>query len=298
MQTAWGRTFTIDSNSSTTYSDFPASVSNACAGSFPCGMGDGQIVRVQVASVESDGDLLAAQITYIQAASQQTVVGTIVGIPPLPLPAGETIIELVLHQNPAAISGIPLGGIANVAVWAPGSGSNTPTTFSIDADGFTIPSGYTFASSNDLAVGQTVQVTLALGSLQLPAAPTTSLGGWGPPPQFSFTASNLQLEPSQLTGTVSVIGSSGFTLEYIYSPCWRPGDVVTCNVIAAVPLNVDTTSQTTYQGFTPDDLSGVALNDWVSVNGWLFPPNSMAANPVNTPTIVAQTVALHPGGWF
>jgi hypothetical protein len=292
MQTPWGKSFTIDTNNSTTYNDFPTSACSAAG--FSC-IAQGEIVRVQVSSVEIGGDLLAAQVTYIQASSQQTVVGTIVGIPPLPLPAGETIINLILHQNPTASTSLPVGGIASVAVWAPGTGGHTATTFSVDADGFTIPSGYTFASSNDLTVGQTVQVTIVSGSLQPPTAPGNG-GGWGPPAELSFTASNLQLEPSQLTGTVSAVGSSGFTLEYTPSPCAPEPPV--CNVIAPPELfNVQTTSQTTYQGFTSDDLSGVAVNDWVSVSGWLFPPNG-AANVVLPPTVVAQTVTLHSGGWF
>lgn len=295
VRTAWGRTFTIDSNSSTTYNDFPATVNNACIASLlPCGLADGQIVQIQVAGVESDRELLAAQVTFVQAASQQTVVGTIVSIPALPLPAGETIIKVILHQNPTASTNLPVGGIASVAVWAPGTSGETATTFSIDANGFTIPAGYTFASPSDLIVGQTVQVTLASGSL---TAPTVSplRAGWGPPSEFSFAASNLQLEPSQLTGTVSAISSSGFTFGYTWSPC-----APVCDVLGIKSFNVESTSQTSYQGFSPDDLSGVAVNDLVSVNGWLFPPSAVIITPglSNPPNVVAQTVTLHSGGMF
>ena len=154
VRTAWGKTFTIDTNSSTTYNDFPPGpcATGVCNVVGPCSTANfsclavGQIVRVQVSSVETDGDLLAAQITYIQASSQQTVTGTIVDIPPLPLPTGETVIDLILHQNPTASSGLPLGGIASVAVWASGISGETATTYSIDADGFTLPSGYAFTS--------------------------------------------------------------------------------------------------------------------------------------------------------
>lgn len=293
VQTAWGKTFTIDTNSSTTYNDFPPQVNNICAASFYCGLFDEQIVQIQVASVESDGDLLAAQVTYIQAAGQQTVVGTIVAIPPLPLPTGETMIQIILHQNPTASTNLPVGGMANVAIWAPGTGGQTATTYSIDANGFTIPSGYTFASSSNLTVGQTVQVTVAAGSLQPPTAPA-SQGGWGPPPKLTFTASSLQLEPSQLTGTVNEVDSSGFTLEYDILPC------TLCSAVALESFNVESTSQTTYLGFTPDDLSGVAVQDVVSVSGWLFSPNVVAdnTNSPNSPRVVAQTVTLHPDGMF
>ena len=284
LQTPDGRTFTVSTSGSTAYSDFPASACSAAG--FSC-IAKGEIVQVQVSSVQTGCILLAAQITYTQASSQQTVVGTIVAIPPLPLPAGETIIQLILHQNPTASTGLPVGGMASVAVWASGSGSNTPTTFSIDANGFTIPSGYSFANSNDLAVGQTVQVTVAPGSLQPPTTPIWP-GGWGPPVEFSFTASNLQLEPSQVTGSVSDIASSTFTLSYLFEP------VPVLPLGRLIQYDVQTTSQTTYQGFTTNDFSGLAGSDLVSVNGWLFPAGGSSSLPV----IVAQNVVLHSNGLY
>ena len=264
LQTPDGRSFTIATSNSTTYNDFPAS---ACSASgFAC-IAKGEIVQLQIASVESGPILVAGQVTYVQPSTTQTVVGTIIAIPPLPLPAGETDLQVILHQNPTAAAGLPLGAMALVSVWSPTSGSKTPATFSIDANGFTIPSTYTFASSNDLAVGQTVQFTVAPGTLQ-PASDSGGSTGWAAPPEPSFTASALQLEPSQITGSISAItaSSSSFTLNTIFAP------------VPVVPLgrllqyNVQTTAQTTYQGFTTDDFGGLATNDWVSLNGWVFPP--------------------------
>jgi hypothetical protein len=299
LTTPDGRSFTISTSSSTAYDDFPTS--SCSAASFSC-IAQGEIVQVQVSSVlassaQTGGILAAAQITYTQAPSQQTVVGTIVAIPPLPLPAGETIIQIMLHQNPTASTSLPPGAVALVAVWSPQSGSNTPTAFSIDANGFNIPSGLTFASPNDLAVGQTVQVTVALGTLQPPnAVPPATLPGWGPPPEPTFTASSLQLEPGPLTGTVSAVGSSGFTLEFTFSPC-STGPVV-CNVVGLETFNVESTSQTTYQGFTPESFSGLADKDLVSVSGWLFPQNGILDPAIGPPIVVAQTITLHSSGVY
>ena len=170
------------------------------------------MVKVQVSSVAGGSVLTASQVAYVQEASAQTVEGTIIRIPPLPLPAGETVIQLILHRSPNGDTSLPLGGMATVAVWAPASGSNPATTFSIDNSGFTIPSGLTFASANDLTVGQTVQVTVTPGSL-------TSKGGgpgnngWGPPHSVSFTASNVELEPSQITGWVTGVDSRRLELH-------------------------------------------------------------------------------------
>ena len=227
-------------------------------------------------------------MTYLQAASQQTVQGTIVGMAQSQVvPNSTTIIQLILHNNPSNSTSLPLGGAASVTI-ANGA------TFSIDANGFAIPSGLTFSGVNSLAVGQTVQVNVASGSLTPPTVPPTALG-WGPPVQLSFTTNNVQLEPSQITGTVFYLGSGGFTLSLLPNIFSGPPSAT------ALPLPqsiVETTSQTTYQGLSPDSFSGLALGDTVSVSGWLFPQNGGLDPAVGPPLIVAQTVTLHAGGLF
>jgi hypothetical protein len=284
MLTVDGRTFTIDSNSSTTYADFPSS---ACSTESLSCVADAQSVQVQVAGVQSDGTLLAGQVAYVQASSQQTVVGTIVAIPPLPLPAGETIIQLVLHRSPTSSTSLPLGGVASVAVWSSGS---TPTAFSIDSNGFTIPSGFTFNQTN-LWVGQTVQVTVSPGTLQAPTGFGVQ-GAWGPPAQISFTASSVQLEPGQITGSIASVGTGSFGLG-VYPSFFAPAFPT-----FQAESTVETTAQTTYQGFSTDSFSGLATGDVVSVNGWLFPQAGILDPAVGPPIIVAQTVKMHLGGMY
>ncbi|MGB8030281.1 MAG: hypothetical protein WCF30_11520 [Terracidiphilus sp.] len=288
MQFPWGPSPTLAVNSSTTYNNFPAS---ACATPSIACLAQGQIVKVQISGVGGNYlPLTVSQVTYVQQASAQTVEGTIVAIPPLPLPVGETILRVILHQNPTASTSLPLGGLASVAVWAPGSG-NTPTTFSIDNDGFTIPSGYTFATSNDLTVGQTIQVTVTPGSLTSTGAGPAS-GVWGPPASVSFTASAIELEPSQVTGTITAIdsGAASFTLGAAGAPFFAPWPLPNATGFS---FNVLTTGQTAYAGFNPDSFSGLATNDFVSVNGWLFAPATGT-----TPNIVAQSVLMRPSPTF
>jgi len=288
MATRWGRTFTIDTTSSTTFNDFPSS---ACTTAGIACLAQGQIVQVQISSI-AGGILTASQVTYIQQATAQTVEGTIVAIPALPLPAGETLLRVILHQDPTASSALPLGGLASVAVWGPLSGSNTPTTFSIDNNGFTIPAGLTFTSAANLMVGQNIQITIVPGSItNTGSGPGPSV--WGPPPSLSFTASALALEPSQLTGDVTAIdsGTTSFTLGFggpFFAP-W-PTAAATAN---ALSFNVVTTGQTAYTGFNPDSFSGLAADDFVSVNGWLFPPAT-----TGPPTIAAQSVLMRPSPAF
>jgi len=286
MQFPWGQSPILAVNSSTTYNNFPAS---ACATPSIACVAQGQIVKVEISGVGGNYlPLTVSQVTYVQQASAQTVEGTIVAIPPLPLPAGETLLKVILHQNPTASTSVPLGGIASIVVWGPGSGSNTPTTFSIDNNGFTIPSGYTFTTSNDLTVGQTIQVTVTPGTLTSTGAGPAS-GVWGPPASISFTASAIELEPSQVTGTITAIdsGTTSFTLGAAGAPFFAPWPLPNATGFS---FNVLTTSQTSYTGFNPDSFGGLATNDFVSVNGWLFAPTTGT-----TPNIVAQSVLMRPG---
>lgn len=278
LQTRWGWTFTVDVTSSTTYQNFPSS---ACStGGLSC-LAVGDVVQVQVASVASPGTLVAASISYLQTASQQVVQGSIVN---LTTSSSGTVMTLLLHWCPNA-SPFPWGGIASVTV-------PSTATFSIDSGTFTIPSGLSFASSSDLIVGQQVQVEVQPGTV-------STSGGQGPwsPPAVSFTASSVELEPSQITGTITAINStaSSFTLTTLpsfFAP-WSNSGWQNSNW-SPTQITVDTTSQTTYQGVTPDSFAGLTTNNMASVQGWLFATPSGA-----TPTTqLAQTVVVRGNGYF
>jgi hypothetical protein len=70
---------------------------------------------------------------------------------------------------------------------------------------------------------------------------------------------------------------------------------------APVNITVQTTAATTFTTFTPDSISGLAVNDMVSVGGWLF--SSGVIPDVCTPTygcypattIAAEAVLGRPG---
>ena len=272
LQTRDGRSFTIDVNSSTTYGNFPSAV---CAtGAFSC-LAAGQIVKVQVAGVQGPGMLLAAEVDYVGTASQQVVEGNIIG---LTTANDTTVMTLLLHWSPNATT-LPFGGMASVTV-------SSSATFSVDSDGFMIPAGLSFASATDLLKGQDVQVDV-VG----PVVSDTVVGRWIPP-SVSFSTDSIELEPSQITGTVTAVDStaSTFTIStfpnffpFWSSPTWMPAQVT-----------VDTTSQTTYQGLTPDTFAGLTANGLVSVNGWLF---STPSGPTPS-TVAAQMVLGRPTAVF
>jgi hypothetical protein len=191
--------------------------------------------------------------------------------------------DLILHWNPANDDGFPLGGEAAVSL-------ASSATYSIDADGFTMPKGLTFTGASNLTVGQNVTVTVVPGTL------SNNGGGpgpnaWGPPRSISFTASAVELEPSQVTGTITAISSPSFTLGVGGGPFFCPWPMVSAN---AFSFDVITTSQTSYKGFSPDSFDGLATGDFVSVNGWLFPPATSGGPPI----IAAQSVVMRPGFWF
>ncbi len=284
LTTAWGRTFTFTTSTSTAFNGFPAS---ACAtGSIAC-LAAGQSVQVQIGSLETTGTLLATQVSYLQAAGEQTVEGTIMGIEPQSLPTGETVVQVILHRNPTDNTSLPLGGMASVTI-ANGA------TFSVDTNGFTLPTGE-FTGVSDLTRGQSVRLNVVSGTLTGPSNGNGAHGGWGPATRLTFTADKVQLVPSQFSGTITEIGTTSFTVTCACVPDCGTG---TCSL--TLPLNprtVETTAQTVYRNFTPNDFSGLAVDDVVSVNGWVFAQNT--ADPsLSTPYAVAQTVTLHTEAQF
>jgi hypothetical protein len=278
MLTAWGRSLTVNTTSNTTFSGFPSS---ACSTEGIGCVTAGEVVQVQVANVAQQGVLTASQVTYVQAAGTQTVEGTIIKIVPAPTPAGVEIVDMLLHRSPTATNAVPLGGVATV-MFASGA------TYSVDNNGFTIPSGLNFTGTADVMVGQNVQVVVEPGTLSSTSG--SSWGGWGPPATVSFTTKSVALEPSPLSGVVSAVdsGNESFTLGFNLGP-WFGGWPGAANTLS---FNVLTTSQTTFQGFFPESFSGVATQQFVSVDGWLFP----AASSGEYGQIAAQSVVSHTDG--
>ena len=285
VQTPWGRTFTIDTTSSTTFNNFPTS---ACTTAGIGCLAQGQVVQIQISSVGTGGVLTASRVSYVQQATAQTVEGTIIKV----IPSTTTIagappsgMDLILHWNPANNGSFPLGGEATVTF----AGN---ATYAIDNNGFTMPSGLTFTGASNLTVGQNVTVTVEPGTLSnTGGGPGPSV--WGPPPSVSFTASNVELEPSQVTGMITATDSSAtsFTLGIGGGPFFAAWPMASAN---AFSFNVMTTSQTSYTGFNPDSFSGLATNDFVSANGWLFAPATSGGPPI----IAAQSVVMRPSFWF
>ena len=284
MQFPWGPSPIIATTSSTTFNNFPAS---ACATPGIGCLAQGQIVKVEFSGVGGGYlPLTASEVDYVQSANAQTVQGTIIQLIPsnTDIAGAPPTLEVLLHANPASATGFPLGGIAYVIP------SFNTTTYLIDSGGFTMPAGLTFTGPLDLAVGQNVTLTVTPGTLT-PISSGTASGAWGPPPYVQFGTTAVELEPSQLTGSIAATDatSTSFTLGVagpFFAPWPTPAAVSSYNVV--------TTGQTTFTGFSPDSFSGLATNDFVSVDGWLFPPTSAGGSPA----IAAQSVVNRPTSLF
>lgn len=279
LATLWGRTFTIDVNSSTVFADFPPCASPGILG---C-VATGDIVLVQIASVESDGDLLAAKVILLspQTTNQSVVEGTVVGFNGMQ-------IKLIFHSQFPSPTAVPLGGIATVTL-------DKGAAFSVDSGGFTIPAGAIFAGFSNLTFGQELRLAVDPGSMSCVTSNVIA-GGWGPPTFCTFSTNNLQLEPSQLSGQITSINSSASSFMLGSFPSISFGPVPP---ISAVGLMVDTTTQTTYQGFATNNFSGLADGDFVSVNGWVFETDNGILDPaIAPPFVLAQTVTDHAAGVF
>jgi predicted RecA/RadA family phage recombinase len=298
LQTAWGRTVTIDVNSSTTY-NIPSDaicggVCNIACQGFGCLM-VGDILKVRV-SLQSDGSLLASEVDYIEGPGQEIYEGTIVT---LNTSGSNTTINLILQNAGAAstTSSAPsLGAYASVTVPATG------VTYSVDSGSFTMPSVSsmgTFSGTGSLLVGQEVTVT-PNGSV---STSTSSGSNWGLP-TLTFIANSITLEPSQITGQITSVDAS--TSSFQISPMVNyfmphlgnsPGSWNSVNVSAYA------TSQTTYEGLSQDSFSGLAVNNFVSVQGWLFPytgatPTCVPCGPVTYGVVVTESVRGLQMGFF
>lgn len=276
------RTYNINTTSATTFNNFP--VSGCSTGSLSC-LAEAQNIRIQVGGIAANGDLNASQVNYIQSSTQQTVEGTVIGL----IPSTTNIagappynLTLLIRNNPTNNPNLLPGTVATVTF-----GSGIPS-YSIDSDGFTIPAGLSFSNGSDFMVGQNLRMNIVSGSLTtLTGQPPSST--WSTPQSVSFQTNAVALQPSQFTATIATLNSSAQSFTFsgstgaIFLP-WPP------SYLNASSATVITTAQTTYQG--ADTFGGLANNDVVSVDGWLFPLTTNG----NAPTVAAQSIVVRTAG--
>jgi hypothetical protein len=113
----------------------------------------------------------------------------------------------------------------------------------------------------------------------------------------SFTTDSVELDPSQITGTITAIESSASSFTITTFPnCFAPWSNWNSSNPNWTPteITVDTTAQTAFQDLSPDSSAELSTNSVVSVRGWLFATLG-AATPS---TQAAETVVDRANGYF
>lgn len=249
-----GQTSTISTDSNTQF-DFGGS---CMAENFSCLM-TGQVVETNV-NVLSDGTLDASKVKLLQPRNHPALLGTIVGVN-----VAQNQFQFVIGDRECGPQQFPQAAMG-IAVTVQLAAS---ATFTVDSDGVTLPPGVSFASVQDLMVGQTVEF-----QPQLPV----SVSGTPPNVQLTISAAGVQLEPSQLTATVSAVNASATPAAFVLG--MLPPLFTGANVSM---IQVDVVAGTQF-----DDASGIgslSTGQKVSVSGLLF-------NTPTQPTIVAEEVKL------
>ena len=253
LQTAFGNnTVTITTDSNTRYH-----FGQACTmDNFSCIM-DGQVLKVR-ANVMSDGTIEATDVAQLAPRGKPSVEGTIIAVN-----AAQNQFQLVINDcqcDSPECAHVNLGAGLIVQL-------TSSATFSIDMDDITLPSGLSFASIADLMVGQSVSF-----QPQLPVSVSASGGNV----QLTVNASAVQLEPSQLTATVSAVNAMAsppnFDLNKL-SPLFVMAGINT--------IQVDTVSGTDFENIS--GIGALTSGQVVSVQGLLF-------NTPTQPTVVAEQV--------
>ncbi|HKM91772.1 MAG TPA: DUF5666 domain-containing protein [Candidatus Acidoferrales bacterium] len=228
------------------------------ADNFSC-IAVGQVLRVKL-NVMSGGGLDATQVRMLEPQGHPAFEGIIVATN-----AAQDQFQIVVNDRQCDDP-----RCQSVSVGAPVTVQLSPSsTFSIDTDGITLPSGLTFATVQDLVIGQVVEF-----QPQLPVTVT----GTPPNVQITANASSVQLEPSQITATVSAVNAMAAPPNFILNglpPLFTGGGITM--------IQVDTVSGTDFENV--NGIGALAPGQTVSVAGLLF-------NTATQPTVVASEVKL------
>lgn len=250
LQTAFGnQTLTVETNSSTQY-NFGTSCT---AENFSC-IATGQLLKVKV-GLMAGGVLVATEVELFSPPSMPSFEGIVTAAN-----ASQNQFQVVLFwmDDPRHQFG-QMGAGFGITIQPTAS-----AMFAIDSDGITLPTGLSFASVQDIMVGQVV--------LFQPSPPISM----GPMGQFTISADSITLEPSEVTGKVSAVNSSATPPNLVLG---NLPPLFTKASITSLPVEPVT-------GTVFDNISGLTainVNDSVSVGGLLF-------NTASGPVVIAERI--------
>jgi len=206
------------------------------------GLQVGQRVRSQ-AILNPDGTLSATIVELQQtsaAAQAPQIKGTITSVD------SGTEFHMVVRDELQQVSGILVGDLVTVNL------AGAPT-FAIEPDGLTVPPVFSFASANDLMVGQEVQVTVASGS-------SGSV----------VSTDQITLRMSDLTAKVNIINNAAIITVGNLSPLYTSAGIPT--------LRLGVVPETRY-----NNVPSLAVGQTLAARGLLF-------KFTETPILISQTI--------
>jgi hypothetical protein len=239
-----GLALVVATDSNTKY-DF----GNSCtADDFSC-LAIGQVVRVKV-SLMAGGTLVASRVKLLEPKGEPAFEGLVLSVN-----VAQNQFNMVLMDMQESWGNLPFGFPLTVQV--------APTaTFSIDTDDVTVPSTLSFGGVNNMLVGQ--EVTIHPTSAQP--------GGFSPIPWFTISVDSVQLEASQVTGSVTAVNQQAFTLGNL-PPLFSKAGIS--------QITVEPVTGTDFENVS--GLSGLSLGQTVSVSGLLF-------NTSPSPTLIPEEI--------
>lgn len=250
LQTSFGnQTLTIETNSSTQYN-----FGTSCpAENFSC-IATGQLLKVKI-SLMAGGVLIATDIELFSPPTMPSFEGIVTATN-----ASQNQFQVVLFwmDDPRHQFG-QMGAGFGITIQPTAS-----ATFAIDSDSITLPSGLSFASVQDIMVGQVVLFQ---------PSPPVSTGAMG---QFIISAASVTLEPSEITGKVSAVNASATPPNFVL------GNLPWLFTKASITsLTIEPVTGTVYDNIS--GLTAINVNDSVSVGGLLF-------NTASGPVVIAERV--------
>jgi hypothetical protein len=229
---ATGQAVTVTPSPSATFSGF----SSCSANNLTCVLAN-QIVSINYSVSDTSPLVLSATSVTDESGFNfgQAFEGTIVATAPTPM--------VLVTQVPAGnTQGVTVGEVLTLMLPATSAG------FSVGVPaGQTLPAGLTFAGSGDLVVGQNVLID---------STGITTAGDIS-----TTTADQIELEPTQFSGTVSTITSPNLTVNGL-------NNFFTDNAISTI--QVQTGTQTTFGGIVATGFNGITVGDQANFDGFLF----------------------------
>lgn len=252
IQTGFGNfSFPITTNDNTQYN-----FGSSCpADNFGCIM-KGQVLKVFV-NLMSGGTLIATEVELFEPPGFPAFEGVVINTN-----AAQNQFQVVLtdfQNGPSQINTIFFGLRLTIQPTA-------SATFLIDMDGITVPPGLSFASIQDVAIGQVVEFH--------PVLPPMAAGG--NPPFLAISTDSVRLEASEITGTVAAVNAMAtppnLTLGGL-PPLFAKAGITQLTVEPVTGTEFDNVS----------GLGAINVGDTVSVAGLLF-------NTSGQPTVIAERV--------